>query len=215
MIAPLRSAFDTFTADADGWISPPSVASGAAWYANGGAQRLTYLCDQNNVIDDAHVYWAEIAEERTTPFAVASSSIDGVAVRERMADCRLASTANIAGITGAMNIDGVAVVTGDRILVKDQTQTYQNGIWIANTAGAWTRAVDFDTPEKITPGAYLKVVAGNTQTDTFWQVNDPRPFAIGALGVGYPITFGALVGAGNVYHSIKSYFDGIVDMRWP
>lgn len=58
--------------------------------------------------------------------------------------CKLASTANLS-LTGAATVDGTAVVTADRILVKNQTLPAQNGIYAANTAGAWNRVTDADT----------------------------------------------------------------------
>lgn len=62
-------------------------------------------------------------------------------------------------LTGAATIDGSAVVTGDRILVKDQTDPIENGIYVADTVGAWTRAVDFDAPAEAT-GAFVPVTEG-------------------------------------------------------
>ncbi|MBS2017484.1 MAG: hypothetical protein JST00_31670 [Deltaproteobacteria bacterium] len=220
-LAPLKStATDAlgFTADANGWISPAPVASGSAWYANGAAQRLTYLCDQNNVIDvSQYVYWIELGEEAASPYAVPSASIDGITIRERKSDVVTASTGNIASLSGTMTVGGIALTGGERVLVKDQTQPYQNGIWIVNAGGNWTRATDFDTPDKVTPGCFVKVAEQPTPTavsGTFWEIREPRPALI-AFVVGLPLYFGSLTGVGNVYHSIKSYFGNIADMRWP
>src|SRR6185436_4728066 len=60
------------------------------------------------------------------------------------AACRVATTANINLATGGLlTIDGVTVLAGDRVLVKDQTTSSQNGVYVA-AAGAWTRATDMD-----------------------------------------------------------------------
>lgn len=90
-------------------------------------------------------------------------------------DCRLASTANLS-LTGAATIDGVAVATSDRILVKNQTTTSQNGIYVANTAGAWSRATDMDAAGEANRAA-VKVTAGTTGAGTAWYVssNNPTP----------------------------------------
>jgi len=56
---------------------------------------------------------------------------------------QVATTANIA-LTGTQTIDGVAVVNGSRVLVKNQTSTQENGVYVV-AAGAWTRATDMDT----------------------------------------------------------------------
>jgi hypothetical protein len=55
---------------------------------------------------------------------------------------KAATTANIT-LSGEQTIDGVACVTDDRVLVKNQTTTANNGIYDVDT-GSWTRAVDFD-----------------------------------------------------------------------
>lgn len=53
-----------------------------------------------------------------------------------------ATTANIT-LSAPQTIDGVAVIAGNRVLVKNQTTPSQNGIYIV-AAGAWTRATDMD-----------------------------------------------------------------------
>ena len=60
---------------------------------------------------------------------------------------RAATTANIT-LSAAQTIDGIVLAVGDRVLVKDQTTTSQNGIYVV-AAGAWTRALDADTASKI------------------------------------------------------------------
>jgi cytoskeletal protein CcmA (bactofilin family) len=54
-----------------------------------------------------------------------------------------ATTANIT-LSGPQTIDGVAVIAGNRVLVKNQTDQKQNGIYDV-ASGSWTRAQDFDT----------------------------------------------------------------------
>jgi hypothetical protein len=59
----------------------------------------------------------------------------------------VATTANIT-LSAAQTIDDIAVVAGDRVLVKDQTTASQNGIYVVN-ASTWTRALDADTVDEI------------------------------------------------------------------
>jgi phage-related tail fiber protein len=47
------------------------------------------------------------------------------------ATCRVASTANITTLSGLLTIDGIVLVANDRVLVKDQTASQNNGIYIA------------------------------------------------------------------------------------
>lgn len=56
---------------------------------------------------------------------------------------RVATTANIT-LSGPQTIDGVSVVAGDRVLVKNQTTQSANGIYLC-AAGAWTRTTDGDS----------------------------------------------------------------------
>ena len=52
--------------------------------------------------------------------------------------CRVATTANIT-LEGLQTIDGVSVAADDRVLVKNQTSSVNNGIYLADT-GEWSRA---------------------------------------------------------------------------
>jgi hypothetical protein len=80
-----------------------------------------------------------------------------------------ATTANIATLAGgAPNVvDGYTVVAGDRILVKNQTTTSQNGIYTVSTVGTgangtWVRATDMDAAAEYKNGTVL-VENGTTQ----------------------------------------------------
>ena len=79
------------------------------------------------------------------------------------APVRAASTANIDLATGGLlTIDGVALVTGDRVLVKNQAKSEENGIYVAD-AGAWLRADDANTAQLLLPGFTVAVREGNQQ----------------------------------------------------
>ena len=61
---------------------------------------------------------------------------------------RAATTANIT-LSAPQTIDGIACVAGNRVLVKNQTTTSQNGIYVVNAA-AWTRPLDANASNEIT-----------------------------------------------------------------
>ena len=104
---------------------------------------------------------------------------------------RVATTANIATLSGTMTIDAIAVVAGDRVLVKDQTTGSQNGIWVV-AAGAWSRATDADT--EINPGMFVFVEQGTANADSGWVMT-----ADGAITVGTTaLTFAQFSGAGQI-----------------
>lgn len=85
------------------------------------------------------------------------------------APCRAATTANIT-LSGTQTIDGVAVVADDRVLVKNQTSSVDNGIWIAGS-GAWTRALDFNGSRDAVGGTMVLVVQGTTNSNSYWRVD--------------------------------------------
>jgi len=78
-----------------------------------------------------------------------------------------ATTSNIdLGMGGELTIDGVQLAAGQRVLVKNQWNTVENGIWIANT-GAWTR-----DPAAVPRGSVVYVTEGSTAGGTSWAFND-------------------------------------------
>lgn len=71
-------------------------------------------------------------------------------------------------LNGAATVDGVALATGDRVLATAQVAAVDNGIYVVNTAGAWTRALDL--PTNANPqDAYVIVTGGTTYKHTAWQ----------------------------------------------
>lgn len=86
---------------------------------------------------------------------------------------RAATTASIT-LSGAQTIDGVSVVAGNRVLVKDQATASENGIYVV-AAGAWTRATDMDASIEVA-GAFVNVdegtVNGGFRFDTDFKSTD-------------------------------------------
>lgn len=80
-------------------------------------------------------------------------------------------------------IDGVTLVDEDRVLLKDQTDPEENGIWRVADAGTgyWVRAADFDEDHKVTQGARTAVAEGVQNADTSWQLVSQDPLIVGGL----------------------------------
>lgn len=81
---------------------------------------------------------------------------------------RAATTGNIV-LSGAQTIDGIAVVAGDRVLVKAQSLSKDNGIYVAAN-GPWSHATDADTSAKVTSGLIVSVEEGALLANTIWQL---------------------------------------------
>jgi len=132
-----------------------------------------------------------------------------------------ATTANVDLTTGGLlEIDGVQLVADDRVLVKSQSTSSQNGIYLAK-AGAWVRADDYNSSNEIQGGDFTFVTGGTLYNSTGWvQVN-----AVTTVGTD-PIEFDQFSGAGeytagtgltltgtsfaidDTYTATKSYVDG-------
>ena len=120
--------------------------------------------------------------------AATKNYVDSVAVGINVkTSCAAATTANIT-LSGAQTIDGVSVVAGNRVLVKNQTAPADNGIYVAS-ASAWTRATDADTWAELI-GAMVFISAGTTNGLTSWISNTTSGGTIGVTAVTF-VQFGA------------------------
>jgi len=81
----------------------------------------------------------------------------------------VAATTGPITLSGPQTIDGFSVVAGQRVLVKDQADQIDNGIYVAN-ASTWVRSSDFssDTAPGVKKGAYVLVENGTDNDNTSW-----------------------------------------------
>jgi phage-related tail fiber protein len=93
---------------------------------------------------------------------------DELAKLDAKQSVRVATTASIT-LNSAQIIDGVAVVAGDRVLVKNQTAAKDNGLYVV-TNNAWVRTKDADSSAKVTSAMTVSVELGATLADTIWQL---------------------------------------------
>lgn len=93
-----------------------------------------------------------------------------------ISEVRAATTANIT-LSGAQTIDGVSIVAGNRVLVKNQSSTAANGVYVA-AAGSWTRATDYDQTAEVLNGSYVRVMDGLTQAGA-WVLVTADPITVG------------------------------------
>lgn len=95
------------------------------------------------------------------------NAIEGVDAKSAV---RVATVANGTLATAFENgdsIDGVTLVTGNRILIKNQSAAQENGIYIVQASGAPVRAADASTWDELV-AAYVFVEEGTTNADTGW-----------------------------------------------
>lgn len=99
---------------------------------------------------------------------------------------RIAATLNIAALSGLLTIDTVTLVNGDRVLLTTQATGSQNGIWIANS-GAWTRALDADSPGDFVTGTVVYVNEGSTNLRTLWALTTLGVISIGTTSLAFAV----------------------------
>ena len=80
--------------------------------------------------------------------------------------CKVATIANIT-LTGAQTIDGIAVVAGDLVLVKNQSTASQNGVYTV-ASGSWARHSSLDNTSDYSDNFVVYVNSGSTNEKTLW-----------------------------------------------
>jgi len=150
--------------------------------------------------------------EKQTMASTYADRINGVETATAIKPpARVATTANIA-LTGLQTIDGVTVAAGDRVLVKNQTNAANNGIWVAS-ASAWTRAIDFNGARDMTRGTMVYVLDGTVNGDIQYILTTANPaiggdltfeiYRVGALASAYISQFSSL----DHFNSVRASFD--------
>ena len=125
------------------------------------------------------------------------ASAQGLDVKQSV---RAATTANIT-LSGTQTIDGVSLAAGDRVLVKNQTDGSENGLYVVVDGGAWTRTTDADSDSEVTAGLFTFVTEGTSYADTGWVISTNDDITVGTTA----ITFTQFSGAGVI-----SAGDGLV-----
>ena len=139
------------------------------------SQNLTGLADPVNAQDAATKNYVD-------------SAVQGLSPKDSV---KVATTANIT-LSGTQTIDGIAVIAGDRVLVKNQDTAHQNGIYVVG-ASAWNRADDASTWNELI-SAYTFVEEGTINGDNGYLITVN---AGGTLGV-TDVTVAQFSGAGQV-----------------
>lgn len=113
----------------------------------------------------------------------------------------VATTANIA-LSGIQTIDGVVLPADARVLVKDQTQAKDNGIYVVPAGGVWKRAQDADASVEVTPGLFVSVEQGASHGDSIWQLVTDAPIVLGTTALTFEVVAGRTGVVAGTYRSL-------------
>ena len=196
-------------------VTNSATGNGAKLSTQGGDANIDLILDPkgSGVVDVNSSRISNLTDPTQDQDAATKSYVDnvvnGLDVKESV---RLATTANLASTynngagtltgssNGALSIDGSAVSTNDRILVKNQTDTKQNGIYVVTATGdgsnpfVLTRSGDADAASEITGGTFTFVEQGTANSENgFVFTHDGTP----TLGT-TAITVTQFSGAGQI-----------------
>ena len=135
-------------------------------------QKITNLTDPTNPQDAANKRYVD-------------SAVVGIDWKPSV---RLATTAAITLATGLENgdtLDGVVLATGDRVLVKNQTDATENGIYVVAASGAPARSSDADTAAEITASFAVFVEEGTVNTDSGWTLTNNGAVTVGTTALSF------------------------------
>lgn len=106
-----------------------------------------------------------------------AANVSGFQFKESV---RAATVDNIT-LSGLQTIDGISLVEGDRVLVKDQSNRVENGIYVVSE-DSWSRAADFDDvpSSEVETGAFVLVQTGTLNAATAWILTTPSPVDVGS-----------------------------------
>lgn len=158
--------------------------------ANGVASLDANTLIPNSQIDDSH--WASKVHVASVASGLVIKAASKVATTANLNATYAAGSADASGgngvgstltlnSNGALSIDGVALASGDRVLVKDQTDNKQNGIYVVTNAGSagaaavLTRSTDADNSEdgEVKEGLFTFIAEGtNNQRNGYVLLSD-------------------------------------------
>jgi hypothetical protein len=122
------------------------------------------------------------------------STVNGLDVKESVRVATTAAGTLASSFANGSTVDGVSLSTGDRILLKDQTDASENGVYTVNASGAPTRAADFDADSEVTAGAFFFVEEGTTNADNGFTLTTNDDITVGTTD----LTFTQFSGSGQI-----------------
>lgn len=124
---------------------------------------------------------------------VVSNYLLSVAGNLMKLSCDAASAGSIITLSGEQTVDGIALIAGQRCLVKDNAPPSQNGIYLVQ-AGAWIRAYDaLSIPQLV--GATVFITGGTVNNDTTWVCQAEYDYVLGVDNINWRLSPGNITPA--------------------
>lgn len=144
------------------------------------SQRITGLADPISAQDAATKGYVD-------------STAQGLDVKQSVRVATSVAGTLSTSFANAQVVDGVTLVTGDRILIKNQVTGSENGIYTVNSTGAPTRATDADISAEVTAGLFVFIAEGTNNADTGYVLTTNDTITLGTTS----LTFTQFSGTGS------------------
>ena len=148
------------------------------------------------------LYVDTVAQGLNTKAAVINATTSALTATYLNGTLGVGATLTNSGTNAAFAADGITNSVSDRVLIKDQASTFQNGIYTVTTAGSvsvpWvlTRATDNDTWAEV-PSGYVFISTGTTLADTGWVCSSDAGGTIGTTAITWS-QFGGVGGLSSI-----------------
>ena len=140
-------------------------------------------------------------------------AIEGLDIKESV---RVATTAAVtlsSDLENGDTIDDITLATGDRILVKDQATSSENGIYIVQASGAPSRSDDLSASDSAA-GVFVFVEEGTTNADKgFVCTSDNGSDVVGTDSLSFTQFSGASGGISNLVEDTTPQLGGALDIN--
>ncbi len=104
-----------------------------------------------------------------------------------IAECATTSNVNLSnGLEAGDTIDGVTLVAGDRVLVKDQSTASENGLYLAVSSGASSRDSEHDSIAELS-GGMVVVNQGSTNDNKIFLCTTDNTGSVGSTSITYTV----------------------------
>ena len=181
-------------------IATSKLADGAEFLKRDGSVALTgnLDADSNRIVNLA----APVSANDAARLADVQAASNGLTLK---APVRVKSTGSNVSLANDLqngdSLDGVTLATGDRVLLTDQTDPTENGIYVVVASGAASRSPDADSNAEVEANMFCWVEEGTLYADSGWALITNNPITLGSTSLTFTQFSGGsslVTGAANI-----------------